>query len=87
MQITNTSLMTYHTHVVDIETEKDTYSVTFVENDFAWDVRVLNVDECEEVEESDPIYSKLVDAAEQCIWNAPATDSAGFTHSDNFENQ
>jgi hypothetical protein len=82
MNITKTNLTTYATHIVDIETENTTYSVTLVEYDFYWDTRVLNVDECEEVEEGDPLYSELVAAAEAVVWNTPEQDSAGFTEQD-----
>ena len=82
MKVTNTSITTYHIHVVDVETENDTYSVVFTENDFAWDIRVLNVDTCDEVEENDPIYNIVVSTAESAVWNEPEQDSAGFTQAD-----
>lgn len=82
MNIIKTDLTTYATHIVDIETEDTTYSVTLVEYDFYWDTRVLNADDNEEVDESDPIYQELVSAAEKVVWNTPEQDSAGFTVQD-----
>lgn len=77
-----TDKITYHTHIVDIEHENETFSVRLGENDFGWDIIVLNVDTCDEMDDSDPLFAQLVDVAEQYIFNTPDTDSAGFTEGD-----
>ena len=74
MNIIKTHLTTYATHIVELETEDVTYTVTFSEYDFHWNTLVMNVDDNEEVDESDPIYQELVDAADNLVWHTPEQD-------------
>ena len=62
-----TGITTYHTHVVDVETETTTFSATFAENDFGHDCIVIDVDNNEEIEKSDPQYNAIVKAAEDFV--------------------
>lgn len=67
MQVTNVEL--YRTYQIDIEDGMTTYLVTAAESDFGWDFRVLNVEECEDVDPDTELYNKLVEAAEDAINN------------------
>lgn len=59
-----TNIMTYKTHVVDIYDEEDTmWSVTMAENDFGWDTHIVDTEGLDELDKSEELYQKLVDAA------------------------
>jgi len=70
MEVSN--IITYHTHVVDIEDGANTYSVTVTENDFGYDFQVLDVENYEEISEDNPIYALLVELAEEAILHRDA---------------
>ena len=65
MEITNA--VTLHTHIIDIEHEGTTYSVTFADNDWGHDITVLNVDTLDEIDPQSELYNLLVEFAEQSL--------------------
>ena len=62
-----TGITTFHTHIVDVETETTTFSATFAENDFGWDCVVIDVDNNEEIDASDPLFNAVSTVAEDYL--------------------
>ena len=62
-----TGITTYHTHVVDVETETTTFSVMLAGEDFGWERLVTDIDNNEEIDQSDPQYNAIVKAAEDFV--------------------
>jgi len=67
MQVTSVDV--YRTFSIEIEHEGTTYIVNAHENMIDWDFTVIDVDNCEDVEDEE-LYDALVEAAEEAIKNA-----------------
>ena len=72
-------LITYRRHNVYIEHEGESFVVTMQENDFGWDIYVMNIDTACEIHSDNPLWKLLTDAADKHIHNIPDFDSAGFS--------
>ena len=62
-----TGITTYPTHIVDVETETTTFSVTLAESDFGWETIVTDTDNNDDINASDPQYNAIVKAAEDFV--------------------
>jgi len=60
-----TGITTYPTHIVDVETETTTFSVTLAENDFGWERIVTDVDNNDDIDASD-LISRIYTGLRAC---------------------